>query len=70
MLEPNTRKRIKPHSTSGKNMRDIMEKFIEHKQAFRGDEDPGHKFTIELPSEFGDLTIEDWAKEGQLTLDK
>jgi len=69
-LEPNTKKRIEPHSTTGKKMRDIMEKFIEHKRAFRGDEDPDHMFTIELPNEFGELTSEGWVREGQLTLDK
>ena len=72
LLEPNSKKRIKPHSTTGKKIRDIMARFIEQKCAFRGDEDEDEIFTIELPEEFGDLTIEDmgWAKDGQLTLDQ
>ena len=71
LLEPNTKKRIKPHSTTGKKMKDIMTRFIEHKCAFRGDEDEEDLFTIELPEEFEDLTIGDegWVTDGQLTLD-
>jgi len=66
-LEPNTKKRIKPHSTTGRKMRDVMKVFIEHKCGFKGSEE--HLFTIELPrTEFGDLN-NDWVEEGLLTLD-
>ena len=68
-LEPNTKKRIKPHSTTGRKMRDIMKVFIEHKRAFTGIEEPDHLFTIELPTEFRDLNMDDWVVEGLLTLD-
>jgi len=68
-LEPNTKKRIKPHSTTGRKMRDIMKVFIEHKRAFTGNEEPDHLFTIELPTEFGDLNMDGCVEEGLLTLD-
>jgi hypothetical protein len=68
-LEPNTKKRIKPHSTTGRKMRDIMKVFIEHKRAFTGNEEPDHLFTIELPTEFGDLNMDGYVEEGLLTLD-
>lgn len=51
-------------------MRDIMDRFIEHKCCFTGQEDDDFLFTIELPNEFKDLTIEGWVKEGLLTLNR
>jgi hypothetical protein len=53
-------------------MRDIMQKFIEHKCTFTGDEDEDHLFTIEMPDPFKDLSLEEegWVEDGQITLDK
>lgn len=68
-LEPGSRKRIKPHSTTGRKMRDVMSAFVKHKCAFTGEEEPEKRFTIELPrEEFGDLT-NGWVEEGLLSLD-
>ena len=69
-LEPNSKKRIKPHSTTGRKMRDVMKSFIEHKCSFTGDEEADHRFTIELPAEFKGLSIPDYVDEGLLKLDR
>ncbi|KAH7417779.1 hypothetical protein BKA64DRAFT_761386 [Cadophora sp. MPI-SDFR-AT-0126] len=69
-LEPNSKKRIKPHSTTGRKMRDVMKSFVEHKCSFTGGEDADHRFTIELPAEFKGLSIDDYVDEGLLQLDR
>jgi len=53
-LEPNAR-RVKAHSTTGKEMRSIMNEFVAHKRRFTGMEGGQDKFEIDLPSQFTSL---------------